>query len=245
MRQKLESMTLEEIQNIKLLGLDDTIPFDCKGCGKCCKGRTDLILTPYDVFRIARYLGRTNEEILKSYCHVYEGPSSRLPIVRATPRPPDNSCPFLHNKKCIVHEDKPVVCRVFPLARMSTLDGKRGYYLDEVPKCGCPGRVTVIRDWVGNVASEECDLAWQAWTETMTRLMDVMRNEINRKAISANYEAIHGAMFSLLYLEYDIKADFPEQFGKNSDVLLKTLTEHFGVVVPSSNKEESDLTVGV
>jgi len=110
-----QDMSIDEIRNIKFLELDDTISFDCKICGKCCKSRHDLILTPYDVFRLARYLTRTTEEIIRNYCEVYEGQDSRLPIVRVLPRPPDASCPFLRNRKCAVHPSKPILCRVFPL----------------------------------------------------------------------------------------------------------------------------------
>ena len=77
------------------MGLDDTFRFHCKACGKCCKNREDVLLTPYDLFRIARYLGRTPSEIVDKYCDTYMGPDSHLPVVRIKPVPPDNSCPFL------------------------------------------------------------------------------------------------------------------------------------------------------
>ena len=28
------------------MGLDDTFRFHCKACGKCCKNREDVLLTP-------------------------------------------------------------------------------------------------------------------------------------------------------------------------------------------------------
>ena len=58
---------IDYVMNHKL-GLDDTFQFRCKGCGKCCTHREDVLLTAYDLFRIARYFGRSPAEILSRYC---------------------------------------------------------------------------------------------------------------------------------------------------------------------------------
>ena len=113
MPKSIYEMTAEEIKDIKLLGLDDTLPFSCKACGKCCKDRHDLVLTPYDVFRIAKYFNRKTGEIIESYCEVYEGRDSHIPVVRVLPRPPDSGCPFLRNRKCSVEPLKPILCRSY------------------------------------------------------------------------------------------------------------------------------------
>lgn len=34
----------------------ETIKFKCDRCGKCCKHRGDIALTPMDVFQISKYL---------------------------------------------------------------------------------------------------------------------------------------------------------------------------------------------
>ena len=31
------------------IGLDDTFKFNCTMCGKCCKNREDILLTPRDL----------------------------------------------------------------------------------------------------------------------------------------------------------------------------------------------------
>ena len=41
---------------VELVNLEDTISFNCKRCGKCCSGRTDIIVNPYDVYKIAKTL---------------------------------------------------------------------------------------------------------------------------------------------------------------------------------------------
>ena len=52
-------MTNEEMfQNIEsfTVGLDDTFSFHCTQCGKCCIHRTDIILSPRDIFKMAKEL---------------------------------------------------------------------------------------------------------------------------------------------------------------------------------------------
>ena len=52
-------MTNEEMfQNIEsfTVGLDDSFSFHCTQCGKCCIRRTDIILSPRDIFKMAKEL---------------------------------------------------------------------------------------------------------------------------------------------------------------------------------------------
>ena len=35
------------------IGLDDSFRFHCNVCGQCCKNRDDILLNPYDLYRIA------------------------------------------------------------------------------------------------------------------------------------------------------------------------------------------------
>lgn len=78
-------MTNEEMcQNIEsfTFGLDDTFAFHCTQCGKCCIHRTDIILPPRDIFKMAKELKLSNSDFLKkkllhahwphqSYAHHY------------------------------------------------------------------------------------------------------------------------------------------------------------------------------
>ena len=41
------------------IGLDDEFPFGCSMCGKCCINREDIMLTPRDIFRMAKELKMT------------------------------------------------------------------------------------------------------------------------------------------------------------------------------------------
>ncbi|MCW7755165.1 YkgJ family cysteine cluster protein [Desulfobotulus sp. H1] len=83
----------------------------------CCH---DLIqfLYPYDILRLKKHLATSSTDFLKAYCLIYDGESSGLPVVSLKPDPNrQHACPFLCETGCIVYEDRPASCRIFPLAR--------------------------------------------------------------------------------------------------------------------------------
>lgn len=113
-------MTNEEMfQNIEsfTVGLDDSFSFHCTQCGKCCIRRTDIILSPRDIFKMAKELKLSNADFLRKYCSMHIGPTSRIPVITLRPVGKDDRCPLLRNNKCSVHRVKPSVCGMFPLGR--------------------------------------------------------------------------------------------------------------------------------
>ncbi|MEG0127082.1 MAG: YkgJ family cysteine cluster protein, partial [Clostridia bacterium] len=192
------------------LGLDDTIQFRCKACGKCCKHRDDVLLTPYDLFRIARFFVRTPLEIIERYCVVYDGKDSHIPLVKIDPVPPDNSCPFLRDKKCIVHKDKPLVCAVYPLARATGPEGPF-YVLKPDVKCGSNDRTVSVRDWIGPVRTEEGDQFSVLWFDVINAISRPLHKQWEDFS-SERKEEVLTLFYNLLYLGYNTKEDFLSQF---------------------------------
>lgn len=45
---------LKEQLGYEEIGLDDTFTFHCTQCGKCCIHREDILLSPKDLFNIAK-----------------------------------------------------------------------------------------------------------------------------------------------------------------------------------------------
>lgn len=206
---------IDYIMNHKM-GLDDSFQFRCKACGKCCKNREDVLLTPYDLFRIARYLERTPSEIVGKYCETYAGPDSHLPVVRIKPVPPDNSCPFLRGKKCIVHQDKPMVCAVYPLARVYQKGEKTPFYvLQPGTPCGGTDRTVTVRQWMGRLCSEESEQVGAIWGEVTTLFVQSLHSRWD-KMTDEQKESLSSSLFVFLYLNYDIKEPFLPQLQTNA-----------------------------
>jgi Fe-S-cluster containining protein len=108
-----------EGKNVRFIGLDDEVEFNCSRCGSCCTHRDDILLTPYDVYNLAVALNKTGQEIVNEYLDVYIGSHSHLPVTVIADTP-QHKCPFLEFDtvemlyKCKVNDRKPGPCRTHP-----------------------------------------------------------------------------------------------------------------------------------
>ncbi|MHB8061742.1 MAG: YkgJ family cysteine cluster protein [Ruminiclostridium sp.] len=102
--------------------MNETFRFHCTQCGKCCINREDILLTPKDLYNIAKEFGMSTQDVVKTYCETYIGDSSRIPLVRLQPKGSIKRCPLLKDQKCSVHRVKPVVCAIFPIGRCIRVD---------------------------------------------------------------------------------------------------------------------------
>ena len=83
------------------------------------------MLTPRDVYRMAKELQMTPNDIVQEFCECYIGDTSRVPVVRILPRRAIRRCPFLKDRKCSIQKAKPTVCAMFPIGRAIVRDTNR------------------------------------------------------------------------------------------------------------------------
>ena len=101
-----------------LLERDTQFHFACAGCGNCCRGREDIVLSGYDLWRIAARLRLPPQIVARGYCRSSIGRVSHLPVLRLAPvKENRNNCPFLTENHCAIHEAEPLVCALYPLAQ--------------------------------------------------------------------------------------------------------------------------------
>ena len=87
------------------------------GCGGCCRKRRDLVLSGYDLYRIARRLYLPPRVVAQAFCKSYIAPQSCLPALRLTPSPETGDCRFLEGGACVIHEARPLACALYPLGQ--------------------------------------------------------------------------------------------------------------------------------
>jgi Fe-S-cluster containining protein len=119
------------------------------------------MLTPYDIFNMAKHLEIRPDEIIDKYCETYIGHTSHIPIVSFDFKPTFNSvvlrnpertgtaCPMLQNGKCIVHAAKPVVCALFPLGWLWNYETKKVEYKLQKNTCGERTENHTAGEWLG------------------------------------------------------------------------------------------------
>lgn len=212
---------LEQLMN-NTLGVNDTFKFKCKECGKCCRNRDDILLSPFDIYRISKYLNLKPKEVFEKYCETYIGDTSLVPVVRlkfktdfgplVLIKPQNNGtvCPLLSNGKCSVHKAKPVVCALFPLGRFWDHKSKKiKYALQNVP-CGDKTESHSVKEWLADFDISESDKSLTIWSDFISHAREVIQ-----KLSDKIKELTWNAFFLIIYLSYDISQEFMPQFEKN------------------------------
>lgn len=232
---------IENLDNMKL-GLDDSFRFHCRQCGKCCTHREDIILNPRDLFRAAKELGITTIRFLMTYCEMYIGCDSRMPIVRLKPAGEDRHCPLLENHHCKIHNAKPGICAMYPLGRgiahpadapEDEIDKAETFYLLQNVNCGSRAKSHTVREWLASFDLETDDqffLLWQKNIIILSRKVVELEKGADEKAMRAIWTFIG----NMLYSGYKMDQDFMEQFQERITKLNEAL-DRFSVEEGGSN----------
>ena len=221
----LESMTI---------GLDDTFKFHCDQCGKCCTHREDIILSPMDIFKMAKELKMTPVEFYHEYCVFNIGEHTRMPIVRLASEGKDTHCVLLKNYRCSVHKVKPAVCAMFPLGRYmsfekddynaESIDTSKVKYLLQPPECGDESETHTVREWLSGFDIKLEDEALVQWQKAISRFSNKFK-ELEKKQDMLTMMEIRFVVRVSLYLQYDTSKEFLPQFNYNVENLLKLLDD--------------------
>ena len=221
----LESMTI---------GLDDTFKFHCDQCGKCCTHREDIILSPMDIFKMAKELKMTPVEFYHEYCVFNIGEHTKMPIVRLASEGKDTHCVLLKNHRCSVHKVKPAVCAMFPLGRYmsfekddynaESIDTSKVKYLLQPPECGDESETHTVREWLSGFDIKLEDEAFVQWQKAISRFSNKFK-ELEKKQDMLTMMEIWFVVRVSLYLQYDTSKEFLPQFNYNVENLLKLLDD--------------------
>lgn len=208
---------IKKILELENLGKQDMFQFKCDGCGECCKHRDDILLTPYDIFRICRFLKVAFDDFMETYCELYIGSTSKLPIVRLRT---SALCVFLMHGKCLIHEVKPTVCALYPLGRIAGFQQESceiRYFLQDV-QCGTKDQENIVEDWLKHLGddNEECMRIWHSMLGELT-ILSQNTQEADEKVI----EKLASVVFEILYNGYDYSEEFLSQFKERLRVVKK------------------------
>ena len=216
------------------IGLDDTFKFHCDQCGKCCTHREDIILSPMDIFKMAKELKMTPVEFYHEYCVFNIGGHTRMPIVRLASEGKDTHCVLLKNRRCSVHKVKPAVCSMFPLGRYMSfekddynaeaIDTSKVKYLLQPPECGDESETHTVREWLSGFDIKLEDEAFVQWQKAISRFSNKFK-ELEKKQDMLTMMEIWFVVRVSLYLQYDTSKEFLPQFNYNVENLLKLLDD--------------------
>lgn len=96
----------------------EAFSYACQRCRQCCSNKR-IQINPYETARLAERLGETTTTFRSRW--TVEGQGVELS------QTPDGACVFLGPEGCTVHSDRPLVCRLYPLGRHMSPEGRVWY----------------------------------------------------------------------------------------------------------------------
>lgn len=208
----LRNITLEEISDGKLYGLNDMVRADCndcKGCSACCRGMgSSILLDPLDIKELKEKCKMTFEELVShGYIELNVVESMILPNLKMNAD--TEACSFLDDKgRCSIHESRPGICRIFPLGRYYEED--RFKYFLQVHECANSNRSKIkVKKWIDREQLDKyekyiCD--WHFFTKELSKKLmecdEKLSKQVNMYILNAFYIA-----------DFNKDKDFYEQYN--------------------------------
>ena len=205
------NVSLIDISDGRLYGVNDMVKADChgcQGCSKCCQGMgSSIILDPYDVYRLTTGLHKSIEELLAESVELNVVDGVILPNLKMVGA--KESCSFLNQEgRCSIHAYRPGICRLFPLGRYYE-NGSFQYFL-QIGECAGknPTKIKVSK-WIDTpdfTRNREFTIRWHYLMNEVEELVasnedDTFRKNLNLFVLNNFYLA-----------PFEENRDFYEQF---------------------------------
>lgn len=147
----IRECALSDISDGKIYDLNDMVKADtagCQGCFKCCTGMgTSIVLDPYDIHNLKKKLKCSFQELIsKGYIelNVFEGV-----ILPNLPMGGNDSCVFLFDGRCSIHDSRPGLCRIFPLGRVYNSEEESFKYFLQANECVKTSKAKIkVKKWI-------------------------------------------------------------------------------------------------
>lgn len=204
-------VSLDQISDGKLYGLNDMVRADCgdcEGCSACCRGMGNtIILDPLDVSRLSAELGMSFEEMLDDKIELNMADGIILPNLRMCG--PDESCIFLDREgRCSIHKARPGICRLFPLGRY--YENNSFQYFLQVHECKKENRAKIkVKKWIDTPDLRRNQLFISQWHYFLKEVQEFLENTgddaVRRRVALYILDQFYAA-------GYDPQKDFYEQF---------------------------------
>lgn len=213
----------EVLDPLPRLRAGDPLPFACAGCGDCCRRRDDLVLSGYDLYRLARWTSLPPRILARAFCRFFLAPDTGMPVLLLKPDSQTRNCPFFEANSCAVHPARPLACALYPLGQAIDPDtGAVEYYL-QPPLCGAAAEGRTLEQYLQDSGVTDRQGIDARWAVVCTRLADrlLAAGGADRPAVRMAGRRIAGA----LYYDYSLREEFYPQFQQNL-ALLDPLLDH-------------------
>ena len=159
---------------------DSAFSYQCNACSRCCHNKA-IRVGSYEILRLARCLGITTTEFIERHTEA-GGTVLRMQAEN------DHACIFLDQHGCSVHGDRPLVCRLYPLARWVDADGQEsfGCLAPHPQTAGIYGTSATLTDFLDKQGVAPFFEIGDRYGEVYQRMVDALENldadELDRRA---------------------------------------------------------------
>ena len=211
----LRECNLDEISDGKKYSINDMVKADCddcKGCSACCHGMgSSIVPDPLDVHRLMSHFQTRFEVLLEDKIELNIVDGVILPNLKMNTQAEGEPSVFLDAEgRCSIHEDRPGICRIFPLGRVYE-DNSFSYIL-QIHECQKENRSKVkVSKWIDTPDLKKNQQFITDWHYFLKAAQA-------RLAAGGEEELIKRIAMQILqyfYIEpYHTDCDFYEQFDK-------------------------------
>jgi Fe-S-cluster containining protein len=152
------------------LGRDSPFAYTCNKCMSCCH-RAQIALDPYEIARLALNQRLTTTEFIARF--LTEG------VLRNRE---DTSCVMLGADGCTVYDDRPLICRTYPLNRLRSHDRDSfSQYLQIPTSTGIYGKDGTVADFLKKNDVDDFYAAKDRYFDIALRIAAVLGEAVKRK----------------------------------------------------------------
>jgi hypothetical protein len=216
----------------------------------CCRDLNQF-LTPYDVLRLARHSALSSQIFLSRYTVRHTGPRTGLPVVTLVPVGNGSlACPFLGPDGCVVYENRPSSCRIYPLVRVASRCRQTGgvtetFMLLKEPHCkGFENpRTWTARSWMENQGLS----VYNEMNDALMSLLSLKNRTLQGPLPNGAAEAFYSACYDLDGFREELKAGkkecpdrgpgTPDPFCATDEELLLAAFRHVSGLVQGLSKK--------
>jgi Fe-S-cluster containining protein len=160
--------------------LDSKIKFRCHpgvSCFTACCGNIDIIVTPFDILRLRKYLNLPASEFLLRFTTPMLIEKTDMPGVKIH-LDENGRCPFVTDEGCTIYPERPSACRYYPVGMANFheggqegVDSEQFFFLVKEPHCKGheEDKTWTIREWRVDQGVDLCDEMNREWLELVMR----------------------------------------------------------------------------
>lgn len=213
----IRNCVLEDISDGRLYDENDMVKADtnqCQGCQSvCCHGMgQSIILDPYDIYRLTKELNTTFHMLLESYLELNVVDGVILPNLKMIGE--KEQCSFLNEQqRCMIHQARPGICRLFPLGRYWE-DETHFKYILQKEECHKDNLTKIkVKKWLDTKDLEQYNRFIVKWHEFLREVQRAEKN-LTEEQIRILTMYILKSFFSESYDEQDFYRQFEERMKK-------------------------------